>query len=54
MADVEIPGFTWKTADDCIEVEAYGNVVMTLTMQTDGTMLLDYNGAFTLLMEPQQ
>lgn len=54
MAGMETPGYSWKQTDDRIEVAAYGNNVMTLTEEADGSLLLDYNGAFTLVMEPQQ
>ncbi|MCQ2457986.1 MAG: hypothetical protein MJ142_04530 [Clostridia bacterium] len=52
MAGLEMPAYNWKQAEDSIEVDANGLVLMTLTPQADGTMMMDYSGAFTLLMEP--
>ena len=53
MAGLEMPAYTWKPVEDRIDVDASGLVLMTLTPQADGTMMMDYSGAFTLLMEPQ-
>lgn len=53
MAGVQVSGYTWTQAGDNIAVDAFGTVLMTLTPQADGTLMMDYSGAFTLLMEPQ-
>ncbi len=53
MAGLEMPAYTWKQTEDSIAVDANGLVLMTLTPQADGTMLMDYSSAFTLLMEAQ-
>lgn len=53
MAGMEVPGYNWKQAGDHVDVDAYGTVIMTLTMQTDGSVLLDYSGTFTLEMAAQ-
>ena len=53
MAGMAVPGYNWKQAGDHIDVDAYGTVLMTLTMQADGTMLLDYSNSFQLVMEAQ-
>lgn len=53
MAGVQVSGYTWTQAGDNITVDAFGTVLMTLTPQADGTLMMDYSGAFTLLMEPQ-
>lgn len=54
MAGTPVPGYSWQQADDCVEVGAYGSVIMTLTMQEDGSILMDYSHAFTLLMVAEQ
>jgi len=53
MAGMTVPGYRWTQGADSIAVDAYGTVVMTLTLQEDGTMLMDYSGAFSLIMVPQ-
>lgn len=54
MAGMEMPGYSWKQAGDHVEVDAYGTVLMTLTQEADGSLLMDYSGAFTLVMVPQR
>ena len=54
MAGMEVPGYNWKQVGDTIEVDAYGTVLMKLSLNPDGTMLMDYSGAFFLLMEAQK
>lgn len=52
MGGFEMPAYHWTQVNDSIEVDADGLVLMTLAPQEDGTMLMDYSGAFTLLMVP--